>query len=332
MESSRIYRELSLSLDKQIDLIEDILLGKSTISCVAEIVGQDDVFSFDADGDILIICGHEQQPLLLQKQTLFKNNKSLISKNNKQSSPECMVAVDEVFRQRLIPAIMNTQQPIELVVKHCGLSLETICLLADAIRENTSLVGFNIEERNEDEVAMAVLKHACINTLAPIKWYQGEPVPENISEAREKLERQRKLETIPSTPRPSTPATTNTNNPKPISGSSQPKKVQFVDLPQAQDENKSSSKKLKPTFLKAKDSVIYWNEREIWTYQMKEQLKSLHKAEELDQILSSLELYELQMRIDHILSERGENSDSFSRWSLNGSTKGKYMIHHPHLV
>lgn len=325
--SSPIFRQLNLRLEKQTKEIEDILLGRSSIAVVAEALGQDGELSFYADGDILIIEGEPAH------QPLIKNSKSKAKDAVKDKNEEIFYTgtstADVLFREKIIPAVTRTQQSIELVVRQCELSIETICLLAEAIRENKSLVGFNVEERKEDEVAMAVLKHACINTLAPIQWFQGQQLPENIVEARENLVAQRKMEklqVIPTIPRPSTPSTTNQK----FGGDG--KKVQFIDLPQAHDDDKASKKKLKPTFLKAKDNVIYWNEREIWTYQMKEQLKSLHNSEELEQILSSLELYELQIRIDDIVSDRNVWTDSYSRWSLNGSIKGKFMVNPPHLV
>jgi len=173
MESSPLYSKVTLcpQQPKELEYALKILRGECSVLEVAERLGQEEGFVFDGDGDALMLCYKAgEREKLSQKEAAF-----MLGEN-----------INTVFSKTLIPAIGASSVPLELIVSHCNLSTETVIKLAKALETNGSLVGFNVSGNPGNcEIGNVALKYACIRTRAPINWFQGATLDDDIAESRE---------------------------------------------------------------------------------------------------------------------------------------------------
>lgn len=269
MESAPLYSEVRLQIHdpKQLELACDVLNGKVTVTQAAEELGQD-ICSFYGDADLLVV-----------------------------DSSNCSEdAANHILQERIIPLLASTNVTLEFLLKSGKLSTETILQLSDAIKENTSLVGFAVEdiENGElDDVAEAALKYACIRTSAPIKWYQGQIISEAMLEAREVTSRH-------ISPRNSSLSSSDVSDFTPVEVTSQNSQQDRSD--DSPDPVRAPRSHRKRPEQSQKNSNR--NERQMWLAQTKEKLRSFHtnaNEEELEAMLQNMELFRLQQTIDYHL-------------------------------
>jgi len=187
MESSPLFREVRLAIQDPEDVrfAVKILQGKISVSDVAELKGQDQSL-FDGDGDVLVLSyctctgGHSSL-------ALHQHHRSKTMKRAEEESSRVLDGGvgDAVFRSAIIPSLQNSQVALELVVQHCHLSLDTVIALSEAFEKNRHLIGFSVlGNPGNDKRGNARLRQACVETLAPIKWFQGKPLPGSLAELR----------------------------------------------------------------------------------------------------------------------------------------------------
>jgi len=181
MDFQPLYREVRLSLLDENDVRDAlaIIRGNKSVSQVAESVSQE-YCSFDGDGDILVISYLRDIPA-----------------SDDEARKVLGAKGDEFVTKQLIPALVCSTAPIELVLRYCNLSAGTILKLATAIKENSSLVGFNIHGNpGNNESTRSALKYACIETMAPIQWFQGQFLTGALADARQELANRRMVSTL----------------------------------------------------------------------------------------------------------------------------------------
>jgi len=266
-----LYSEVCLLIQQEedVELAVKILKGRMTIWEVAETKGQD-LCTVDGDGDVLILTylrEHSRANALVAERIIGTTG-------------------DRALVDRILPALQSTKVPLEVIVKYCNLSVDTVFKVADAISENKHLVGFSvIGNPGNDKVTEVALKNACIETLAPLKWFQGETLPESILEARQVLKLKRVQ--MQRTESDCSIKTEPFGNPLSV--------CDERELEDAFVERKATKK--------PKVKRVTWNERETWMNEVKSRLRRrAHTEEELDSIVASLELYQLQQKIECILS------------------------------
>jgi hypothetical protein len=171
MES--LYSEVVLCVQNNLDVADvvRILQGDLTIAAASEVRGQSKHF-FDGDADVLVLSYSTDSEELQSESDAKKILKG--------------VNVDKIFREHIIPNLAKSEVSLELVVRYCNVSTDTIIGLSDAIRLNTRLVGFNIfGNPGNCEMGSLALKYACIHSQAPIVYFQGELLDEAILELRD---------------------------------------------------------------------------------------------------------------------------------------------------
>jgi len=286
MDSLPIFRELRLVIsDKEdVQFFVDILCGKSTVSHVADLKGQES-YCFDADADIVV----------------FSYTTDLTGLKQDRAAKLIGEAGNAHLQKMIIPALYESNVPLEICFKYCNLSTESVILLSDAIRDNRSLVGFNVSGNpGNDEIGEVALKHACIETMAPIQWFQGEFLPDFILEARQDMARKHALDALHNesmSPKSKVAELRKIQLIAPDSG------VEVLDL-HTRLSNKVNNKKAIPECSSStnKDKPIS-NEREIWYSEQREKLMAsgMYKEQDLDTVLANLELYELQMKLEMLI-------------------------------
>jgi len=263
MDSSPLFREVCflVQVEKDVEDAVSILKGETTVSIMADERGQENA-SFYGDGDVLILsCTKDSTALDTTEAETALGDRG-----------------DHAFLRKIIPAIQTCEVPIELVIRHCNLSRQTVSRLAQALKANLSLIGFSIFGNHN--YGMLELKHACIETRAPLKWFQGKPLSENLLAKRTIFEHARE----------------NCGNDMPSSHSSSRDIPCLVD-DTAWDEL-NAQRRTRPSLSSSENLK---NEREEWLTEMKEKLRSVYEVEEIDNVLASIELYELQKKIESIL-------------------------------
>lgn len=161
-----LYSEIKLCplANKDVEAILSILRGETSVGTVGEAYGQTN-FTFDGDGDILKIS--------CEGLTVDQRSKDELNR---------------LFSRTIVQAIASSTAKLELIINECHLVTSTIVTIAEALRENRSLVGFNIQNNpGNDEIGSVALKYACIQTMAPIQWYQGAPLDVHIEESRAQI-------------------------------------------------------------------------------------------------------------------------------------------------
>jgi len=267
MDSLHLFREVSLSLEYEEEVHDALLIlnGSTTVSLVAEERGQEKV-SFYGDGDVLILEG----PVIAESQNLFWR-KTPSTENDYQ-----------VLVQKIIPAIEQCKSPIEIVIQYQQeLPRSVLTRLATAFRNNDSIVGFNV--LGQDRAGRSLLKRACIETKAPIKWFQGETLSDEILAKRTYFIHDAMME-------------------HPLMSEEDSKIIAYhhntnVQHSDPADNSRRRSHRKRPSDVSAKKI----NERENWYCQMKEKLSPIYNVEHVENILSNLEMAELQKRIDSIV-------------------------------
>ena len=281
MESAPLFRQVCLLLQnpRDVDHALDILTGKLSISQVADFKAQESS-SFDGDGDVLVL--------------------SYTSDLSSGSQHEAKMVLgsqgDHVMMKQIIPAIATSSATIESVIRSCNLSIISILALAEALRRNRHLIGFSVLDnpgnyKNGD----SQLRRACIDTYAPLKWFQGQFLSDNLVAARQQVRWMEEKKDEDASPIMEMDAL------RPFAMSlsqcsSQSDDEDFVN-PTLHTKKKGL---VKNSSSSDSDS---WNDRERWLIQVKEQIRSTVDDEaEVERIVDNLELYELEKRIESILS------------------------------
>lgn len=171
MSTAPLYREVRLLINDPDDVAaaENILRGKLTVSQNAESRGQEMTKLFDGDGDVLILSY-----TLAAEGTSKEKAASVIGR-----------AGSEAVRKVLCRALAESKLAIEVVFRYCNLDSDAVTALADAVRENKHLVGFSvIGNPGNDKDGERALRRACMETLAPIQWFQGQCLSDGMRQAR----------------------------------------------------------------------------------------------------------------------------------------------------
>jgi hypothetical protein len=126
-----------------------------------------------ADGNI----GPSESSLVLSAFTHTR----LICSARHQVGETCNTLIREI----LIPAIRKGTAPMHLRVVFCNLSRKIVMEMLDALKENTTLVGFTcLANFGVDDDEDEAIKRAAIETEAPLKVFQNEELPEDMKRAR----------------------------------------------------------------------------------------------------------------------------------------------------
>lgn len=277
MEFQPLFRELRLSLlnDQDVKYALDILEGKSTVSQVAEILGQDE-FSFNGDGDIMILS-----------YTRGESDEALAERIMGDRA-------DRIVRKYLLHAIKRSKASIELVFRCCNLSTESIVLLAAAFTSNTSFVGFSITGNYIPDMGRRALKRACIETRAPITWFQGRAIPESLLSQRQAFQREHPING------------SNNSRHSPKSKDDQGRRLSSSAPLESMEES--------PLDMRIRSSSSSEeNERLKWREETMNKLRRLHphySEEDLCDLVANMELNSLQTTIDRLLYETMRENDN----------------------
>jgi len=281
MDYQPIFRECRLSLanDEDMSFAVDILAGKVSISLVAESLGQE-FWSFDGDGDILVLS--------------YSRDVDESSASKEAAERILGQEVQSIVRSKLVPAIVDSTEAIELVVRCCNLDMDSIIAVARALQSNCAFIGFNVQGNpGNDEAGTTALRSACLETMAPLKWFQGKVIDSSMYEARQELARKRTRTTIEND-----------------SLSPRTKVAELCRIQKARPGEYCES--AEDFFLKRTDKGPRHtarpednDERHRWSIEMRNKLRKSHAytALELDDIVMNLELLRLQDEIDHLLTK-----------------------------
>ena len=171
LSTAPLYREVRLRIQDIQDVLsaEAILNGITTVSQVAESRGQD-ITLFDGDGDVIIL--------------------SYSSTTDGNSLEAASLAVGGFGNQRvhsiLAPALKRSKAAVEISLQYCNLDADAIIVFADAVRYNKNLVGFSVTGNpgNNTKDGQRALRRACMETSAPIQWFQGQYLSDAMIKAR----------------------------------------------------------------------------------------------------------------------------------------------------
>lgn len=183
MDSTRLFSQVILCPQVPEQLLDavGILKGTRTVSQVAAKYDQDELDLFEGDADVLILSYTNQFD--------YKGPASPPVPNDEAERAKAAAIlgdpINKIFCDHIIPSLENSPVSLELVVRYCNLSTDTIIHLATAIRSNKHLVGFNIYGNpGNSDIGRVVLNYACIQTRAPIQWYQGTVLEYELAEMR----------------------------------------------------------------------------------------------------------------------------------------------------
>lgn len=277
-----LYGEVTLIMQDLQDVIlaQEILSGKSTVSEVADLKGQETLRFTEGDGDILILSYSRDLD------DLNEDDAAKILGNQLGDSRIC---------EYIIPALMETKVQLELVVRYCNLSTKAVVALADAIRGNKHIIGVNVTGNpGNDKFGDYELEQACIETSAPLKWFQGVPLPDWMIRSRLKAAKQRNQDERKSNEDDlffrASPEQQDRPGLDPITHV-------FASHPESDDSWDVPSK--------GRSSLTSGlSERELWLTQMKENMRSTYSSAddgEIDRLVTDIELYELEKRLESII-------------------------------
>jgi hypothetical protein len=285
MESFPLFREVCLLIQRMEDVqyAVGILSGRLTVSQVADLKGQD-LASFDGDGDVLILSYTKDLASATEEEAEVVLGRS---------------KGDDVMNEYILPALKSSTVGLEIVIRCCNLSTKSVFAVADAIRQNRYLIGFTVlGNPGNGKRGDAELKSACVETLAPIQYFQGEFLSGSILRARkarlaQKAEDEHKVDDgddLYHSPTIAYPAFR-------------------LSVPQAESDEESdqfpagwkNSKRVTSAASSPTSSI--GNEREQWLVQMKERLRSTTEDEaEVERMLDNLELFELGKKLESLLA------------------------------
>jgi hypothetical protein len=290
MESSPLFREVCLLIQEPEDVTFalGILSGTFSVSQVAELKGQETA-SFNGDGDVLILS----------------YTRDLASASQEEAEIVLGSIGDDVITQLILPGLRSSKVALEIVVRYCNLSTRSVIAFADVIRQNRHLIGFSVlNNPGNKKRTDAQLKSACIETLAPIQWFQGEFLSNSILKARQARPQQRREDEQKSPDDVDVYAVG--GHPLSVSQpemdgwhtSSGHESRQWHKMPTSRSRASSAS-----STSEFENGSFGGNEREKWLVEMKERMRSTTEDEaEIDRILDNLELYELEKKLESILS------------------------------
>jgi hypothetical protein len=262
-----------------------ILSGRLTVSQVADLKGQE-LASFDGDGDVLILSYTKDLASATEEEAEVVLGRS---------------KGDDVMNEYILPALKSSTVGLEIVIRCCNLSTKSVFAVADAIRQNRHLIGFTVlGNPGNGKRGDAELKFACVETLAPIQYFQGEFLSGSILRARQarlaqKSEDEHKAEDGDDSYHPPMIACP----------------AFRLSVPQAESDEESdhfpagwkNSKRVATVSAASSPTSSTGNEREQWLVQMKERLRSTTEDEaEVERMLDNLELFELGKKLESLLA------------------------------